>query len=68
MTPGLGWKPRAGSSALMRTSMACPCGSRSRSSTFSPAATRICSFTRSVRVMSSVTGCSTWIRQFTSMK
>ena len=35
---------------------------------FSPAATRICSFTRSIPVTSSVTGCSTWMRVFISMK
>ena len=34
----------------------------------SPAATRICSFTRSKLVTISVTGCSTWIRVFISMK
>ena len=34
----------------------------------SPAATRICSFTRSKPVTISVTGCSTWIRVFISMK
>jgi hypothetical protein len=68
--PGEGAKFRSGSSALMRNSMACP---RS-SSVFSgkerglPAATRICSFTRSSPVVTSVTGCSTWIRVFISMK
>ena len=35
---------------------------------FSPAATRICSFTRSTPVIISVTGCSTWMRVFISMK
>ncbi len=34
----------------------------------SPAAIRICSFTRSMPVIISVTGCSTWIRVFISMK
>jgi len=34
----------------------------------SPAATRICSFTRSRPVTASVTACSTWIRVFISMK
>jgi len=34
----------------------------------SPAATRICSFTRSRPVTSSVTPCSTWMRVFISMK
>ncbi len=33
-----------------------------------PAATRICSFTRSRPVTSSVTPCSTWMRVFISMK
>ena len=33
-----------------------------------PAAIRICSFTRSMPVIISVTGCSTWIRVFISMK
>lgn len=33
-----------------------------------PEATRICDFTRSTSVTSSVTVCSTWIRGFTSMK
>ena len=33
-----------------------------------PAAMRICALTRSMPVMSSVTGCSTWMRAFTSMK
>ncbi len=31
-------------------------------------ATRICSFTRSIPVIISVTGCSTWMRVFISMK
>ena len=34
----------------------------------SPAAMRICAFTRSIPVTSSVTGCSTWIRVFISIK
>ena len=34
----------------------------------SPAAIRICSLTRSIPVTFSVTGCSTWIRVFISMK
>jgi hypothetical protein len=33
-----------------------------------PAATRICSCTMSMPVVISVTGCSTWIRVFISMK
>ena len=35
---------------------------------FSPAATRNCSLTRSTPMTISVTGCSTWIRVFISMK
>ena len=35
---------------------------------FSPAAMRICSRTRSMPVIASVTGCSTWRRVFISMK
>ena len=70
MSPGEGWKFRYGSSALIRHSIAWP---RSRRPSpwklsRSPAATRICSFTRSKLVTISVTGCSTWIRVFISMK
>src|SRR5207249_288669 len=69
MVPGDGWKLRAGSSALTRHSMAWP---RRRwpfitNDNGSPAATRICSFTRSKFVHISVTGCSTWMRVFISM-
>ena len=39
-----------------------------RTDSGSPAATRICSRTRSMPVTSSVTVCSTWIRVFISMK
>ena len=35
---------------------------------FSPAAIRNCAFTRSIPVTISVTGCSTWMRVFISMK
>jgi hypothetical protein len=35
---------------------------------FSPAAIMICAFTRSTSVTISVTGCSTWMRVFISMK
>src|SRR5438034_4338783 len=57
MSPGEGWKLRAGSSAFTRHSMACP---RRRwpfrtNDSGSPAATRICSFTRSKFVHISVT-------------
>ena len=34
---------------------------------FSPAATRICSWIRSQSVIISLTGCSTWMRAFISM-
>jgi hypothetical protein len=34
----------------------------------SPAAMRNCAFTRSTPVIASVTGCSTWMRVFISMK
>ncbi|CFO81224.1 Uncharacterised protein [Bordetella pertussis] len=69
MRPGLGTK-RNGSSALIRHSRAWPLNwmSRWRSVNFSPAAIRICCWTTSTPVISSVTGCSTWIRVFISMK
>jgi hypothetical protein len=35
---------------------------------FSPEAISSCAFTRSMPVISSVTGCSTWMRVFISMK
>ena len=57
--PGAGAKPRSGSSALSRASIAWPDaggGSRSRRP---PAATWSCSLTRSRPVVASVTGCST---------
>ena len=60
----------SGSSALIRHSIAWPvkvtslCLNESRS----PAAMRICSFTMSMPVTISVTGCSTWRRVFISMK
>ena len=61
MTPGDGWKFRDGSSAFTRHSIACP---RSRlpfitSESGAPAATEICSLTRSKLEHISVTGCST---------
>jgi hypothetical protein len=60
----------AGSSALMRSSSAQPRGATSswRGRSPSPAAIRSCSATRSTPVTSSVTGCSTWMRVFISMK
>ena len=59
-----------GSSALIRHSIAWPrrAMSRWRNRSFWPAATRICSCTMSMPVMSSVTGCSTCTRVFISMK
>jgi hypothetical protein len=67
--PGLGWKLRAGSSAFTRHSITWPrSGGSSLTRISSPAATRICSFTRSTPVSISVTGCSTWMRVFISMK
>jgi hypothetical protein len=66
-----------GSSALIRNSIAWPRGFQPAPSpssgvgpkeSGSPAATRICSFTRSKLVTISVTGCSTWMRVFISMK
>ena len=69
MVPGEGTNV-TGSSALMRHSSAWPWNVRSfcaNDSVF-PAATRICSFTRSRPVTSSVTPCSTWMRVFISMK
>ena len=69
-TPGLGMKFLAAFSALMRTSMAAPV--RRMSSCFNrngwPSAMRSISFTRSMPVIISVTGCSTWMRVFISMK
>ncbi len=58
------------SSALMRHSIAWPRNwmSSCLNGSFSPAATSSCVFTRSIPVMSSVTGCSTWMRVFISMK
>src|SRR3989304_2466516 len=70
IVPGAGRKSCLGSSALMRHSMACPRNSMSPwfMASFSPAATRICHCTRSTPVSISVTGRSTWIRVFISMK
>ena len=67
--PGDGWKFRFGSSAFTRHSITWPrSAGSSRTPSGSPAATRICSFTRSTPVIISVTGCSTWMRVFISMK
>ena len=61
---------RAGSSAQIRASTACPVRVMSSwpKGSGSPAATRSCHSTRSRPVISSVTGCSTWRRVFISMK
>ena len=68
MRPGDGAKVM-GSSALMRNSMAWPRGRMSWASlSGSPAASFICSRTRSTPNTSSVTVCSTWMRVFISMK
>jgi len=58
------------SSALMRHSIATPRWATSswRKGNSSPAATRNCALIRSMPVTISVTGCSTWMRAFTSMK
>ena len=64
--------PPAGSSALMRTSMAWPRRDASTSAwvigSGSPDATLICHSTRSMPVITSVTGCSTCSRVFISRK
>ena len=69
ISPGDGTKVK-GFSAVIRASMLQPWIRRSscRNGSGSPAAIRICSFTRSIPVMFSVTGCSTWTRVFISMK
>ncbi len=61
---------RAGKERMMRHSMAWPLMVTSSWDTLkgSPAATRICSLIRSILVTISVTGCSTWILVFISMK
>ena len=64
---GRGEKPRAGSSALRRTSMAWPLDGGGSPSSRPPAATCSWSATRSAPVTTSVTGCSTWRRALTSM-
>ena len=65
--PGAGRNERPGSSALIRNSMLCPRAGRSvLQRSFSPAAIRNCSRTRSTPVVSSVTGCSTCSRVLTS--
>ena len=71
MVPGAGAKPRSGSSALSRASIAYPVveavlGASPDSA--SPLATRICNLTRSRPFVCSVIGCSTWRRVLTSRK
>ena len=70
IVPGIGRNPLAGSSALMRTSIAQPLRVTSRCLTVSrsPAAIRIIHLIRSMPVIISVTGCSTWMRVLTSRK
>ncbi len=68
--PGAGAKPACTSSAFIRHSMAHPASFTSfclRVSS-SPEAIRICCSMRSMPVIISVTGCSTWMRVFISMK
>ncbi len=66
--PGAGAKPRAGSSALSRASIACPRSAGGSPSSRPPVATWIWSLTRSAPVVISVTGCSTCRRVLTSRK
>ena len=69
IVPGAGAKPRAGSSAFSRISSAWPRrGARPVRASRSPAAIRSCSRTMSTPVTSSLTGCSTCRRAFSSMK
>ena len=64
--PGEGAKSRSGSSAFSRASTACPTSAGFSPSRLPPPATRICAFTRSMPVVASVIGCSTWSRVLTS--
>ncbi|MNX81321.1 hypothetical protein D3C86_1130050 [compost metagenome] len=67
--PGVGRKPRPTSSALMRNSKEWPRGAGvSLTDSGRPSAMRSCSMTRSMPVVSSVTGCSTCRRVLTSRK
>src|SRR3954451_9691904 len=66
MRPACGRNVR-GSSAYRRTSTACP-SKVDRATSSAPRAIRNCSRTRSTPVTSSVTGCSTWMRAFSSRK
>ena len=67
-TPAAGRNPARGSSAHSRASMACPPIRAPVTSGGSGAPSAISSWsrTRSRPVISSVTGCSTWSRVFTS--
>ena len=64
--PGAGKKERPGSSPLIRNSMECPRITGSVYPSSSPIAMRNCSRTKSIPVTSSLTGCSTCKRVFTS--
>src|SRR5699024_4043997 len=66
MRPGDGAKARSGSSAFSRAATAWPISSGLSRSSRPPDATWSCSLTRSVSVVTSVTGCSTWSRVLTS--
>ncbi len=66
MRPGAGAKSRSGSSALSRASTACPSSRGFSPSNLPPAATCSWAFTRSIPVVASVIGCSTWRRVLTS--
>ena len=65
--PGNGANPSDGSSALRRNSIACPSCAGLSAAIDAPAAIRSCQATRSMPLVISVTGCSTWIRVLTSM-
>ena len=70
--PVSGRNPLEGSSVVIRHCSAAPrsctvSADRPRSARDSPEAIRICAWTRSTSVTSSVTVCSTWMRGFISM-
>ena len=66
MRPGAGRKERPGSSPLILNSIECPRISGSSKPSASPSAILNCSRTKSSPVTSSLTGCSTCKRVFTS--
>src|SRR5207302_1518940 len=66
ITPGAGKNPRPASSPFTRNSIECPRTTGSPYPNASPAAIRNCSRTRSSPATSSLTGCSTCNRVFTS--